>query len=845
MAREFEFRSFAISSDSSFCPGSGSWPLDCHEILLHSEDIDMLRVSAFGYVVVSCKYPLHSSPGSTYNADTRSSNEYVTCCRAIPDDAMAPGEVCVPSWIMRNAGMVAGEKIHVTQLSAAQGTPFPTCTRLVVSPVALERGIYDFVPDKLGNGQVLSISHRLPLDQAIRRRVAGCLARAGSLLAVELLGQITIMRVKEVHIISSSLDSVSGNHGDESVGPQMSNYKVPAGERQLQQERLGHGYTLDSANFCEITSASEIVLQGTEGRFTGSKDEIISSPNRQERMKMRSPGLNPIMRSGDVSPREALQRFDARCRGREVWISRAPSMEATIDELHALILLAVETVAYTGSNSVSLGVSSANHETSHSAPSKEHVNAVDVALAARSPPGTIQNFPTLSTSRQRWSKTNKSIGGSLGILDVLPNGIALCGPAGVGKTLALDVICEDLSVHHAVHIVRLLGPQVLADISYSNGGSRGEASSAGGTLLARALVEARDHAPAALVFDELDAIFDSLGGEREGALGEGARTGAALLAFLDDASLVPGVAVVGATRRSPRGARDAGWTYADNASVEGSRLAMPAAFLKQGRFDRFVEIGPPTQAGREGILRVLLGMSGWRLESLDAGRTPVVNPKLPQSVHQFPGGTRSRDVDRREGNCTEVRSAVDHSEQTESVAEWARRLSSVTPGMLAGDLDRLVRAMRTRVARRLQDLGQTMAPSAWPLRAKKATVQPGSLSLDVVTWQDAMGAVATIVPRALRGMDVTSPSVGANSGSGSTWASVGGFVKARQKLQRLVQWPWQHPEAFARMGISAPAGALLYGPSGCGKSLMAQVLAHECSANFVWVRSSELLSRCV
>ncbi|CAN0145597.1 unnamed protein product, partial [Hapterophycus canaliculatus] len=77
----------------------------------------------------------------------------------------------------------------------------------------------------------------------------------------------------------------------------------------------------------------------------------------------------------------------------------------------------------------------------------------------------------------------------------------------------------------------------------------------------------------------------------------------------------------------------------------------------------------------------------------------------------------------------------------------------------------------------------------------------------------------------------------------ATWDSVGGFSEAKRRLQRLVQWPWLHPEAFARMGVSAPAGALLYGPSGCGKSLVAQVLAAECLANFLWVRSSELLSR--
>ncbi|CAM9597507.1 unnamed protein product [Choristocarpus tenellus] len=162
---------------------------------------------------------------------------------------------------------------------------------------------------------------------------------------------------------------------------------------------------------------------------------------------------------------------------------------------------------------------------------------------------------------------------------------------------------------------------------------------------------------------------------------------------------------------------------------------------------------------------------------------------------------------------------------------WAERLSILTPGFVGGDLTRLIEAARAHAFRRRQRERGVEVVSA---QDSETTVPPlGPMLL----WTDALMAVAEIVPRSLLGVEVSS------SRRDLTWEAVGGYGVAKDRLQRLVQWPWQHPEAFARMGISAPSGALLYGPSGCGKSLFAQVLASECLANFVWVRSSELFSR--
>lgn len=45
------------------------------------------------------------------------------------------------------------------------------------------------------------------------------------------------------------------------------------------------------------------------------------------------------------------------------------------------------------------------------------------------------------------------------------------------------------------------------------------------------------------------------------------------------------------------------------------------------------------------------------------------------------------------------------------------------------------------------------------------------------------------------------------------------------------------------MGVHSVSGILLCGPHGIGKTYLAKILAAECNANFVSIKSSELLSK--
>ncbi|KIP01719.1 hypothetical protein PHLGIDRAFT_336943 [Phlebiopsis gigantea 11061_1 CR5-6] len=145
-----------------------------------------------------------------------------------------------------------------------------------------------------------------------------------------------------------------------------------------------------------------------------------------------------------------------------------------------------------------------------------------------------------------------------------------------------------------------------------------------------------------------------------------------------------------------------------------------------------------------------------------------------------------------------------------------RTVASRAHGYVGADLSAVVREAGTSAIRR------------W--LASQPDAAPPKLTFD-----DLSSALTSIRPSALRSVFLDTATV--------RYADIGGQAATIQKLRECVEWPIRRPEAFARLGVKAPKGVLLYGPPGCSKTMLVRALATESGVNFVAVKGPELLNK--
>lgn len=152
-------------------------------------------------------------------------------------------------------------------------------------------------------------------------------------------------------------------------------------------------------------------------------------------------------------------------------------------------------------------------------------------------------------------------------------------------------------------------------------------------------------------------------------------------------------------------------------------------------------------------------------------------------------------------------------------------LARVTHGFVGADLAALAREAAIDAVRRIMPR----------LDLAEQTIPPEVLDDLCVTREDFLSALKRIQPSAMREVMVQMPNV--------TWDDIGGVGDAIEKLKEGVELPLRNPDAFRRLGIRPAKGFLLYGPPGTGKTLLAKAVAKEAEANFISMKSSDLLSK--
>lgn len=179
------------------------------------------------------------------------------------------------------------------------------------------------------------------------------------------------------------------------------------------------------------------------------------------------------------------------------------------------------------------------------------------------------------------------------------------------------------------------------------------------------------------------------------------------------------------------------------------------------------------------------------------------------------------------------------------------KLAKLTPGFVGADLSDLVStAGSNAIARSVKNLKEEAAameideeasssPAIVELRRLLKVVDDESsedLALEI-TNDDCFQALPEIQPSLKREGFATIPD--------TTWADIGALESIRNDLSNRVVKAILHPEEYARVGITAPTGVLLWGPPGCGKTLLAKAVANESKANFISIKGPELLNKFV
>ena len=345
-----------------------------------------------------------------------------------------------------------------------------------------------------------------------------------------------------------------------------------------------------------------------------------------------------------------------------------------------------------------------------------------------------------------------------------PRGILLHGPPGCGKTMIANAFAAELGVP----FIALSAPSIVSGMS-------GESEK----VLRDHFEEAKKVAPCLIFIDEIDAITP----KRENAQREmEKRIVAQLLTCMDDLSLEKtggkAVIVIAATNRPD---------------------SLDPALRRGGRFDKEINLGVPSEAVREQILRAL------------------TREMLLSGSFDF------------------------------------RQMAKLTPGFVGADLNDLVSTAGAAAIKRFLEAlkseasvmeidsdaasasGKVMELRRLIKRAKEPPVE-GAIAVST-TNDDFLTALPKIQPSSKREGFATIPD--------TTWADIGALRPVREELLTAIVEPIRSPEKYERVGITAPSGVLLWGPPGCGKTLLAKAVANESKANFISVKGPELLNKYV
>ena len=391
-----------------------------------------------------------------------------------------------------------------------------------------------------------------------------------------------------------------------------------------------------------------------------------------------------------------------------------------------------------------------------------------------------------------------------------PHGILLHGPPGCGKTLVANAIAGELDIP----LLSISAPELITGMS-------GESEQ----RLRQLFTDALHNSPCILFIDEIDAIMP----KRDNAQREmERRIVAQFLTCMDSLSNNSNstshstVIVIGATNRPD---------------------SLDSALRRAGRFDREIELSIPDQSARSGILQTMtksmkcepnidfdlitkktVGYVGADLVALCKEAAVIAVNRIFQSLQN---DTTNNDViDMTDSIQDESNNVVPNDTMVDDNTQLIHSLinnninSHMTPSQLQTHHELINRSNTSLL-----------------LRSKSTPLTDEQLSPLYITTVDFLNAISKVQPSCKREGFTSVPDV--------TWNDIGALDELHDELSMCILQPIKYPQQFISIGLSVPAGVLLFGPPGCGKTLVAKAIANESGASFLSVKGPELLNQYV
>jgi len=296
------------------------------------------------------------------------------------------------------------------------------------------------------------------------------------------------------------------------------------------------------------------------GRF--DREIEITVPNRDERVEILQIHTRGMPLADDVDLGKIADNTHGFVGADLAALSKESAMKAL--RRHISQLNMDQDIPQEVLNNITITVNDFNNAQMEADPSAMREVMVEIPTVTWDEIGGLKNSKQEILESIKWPLSHPERFKEMGIRP--PKGILLYGPPGTGKTL----IARAVATRTNANFISIRGPQLLSRWM-------GESEKA----IREIFKKARQVAPCIIFFDELDAMAPvrtvDTGSKAMGRIVN------QLLVEIDGLEVLKDVVVVAATNRPDM---------------------IDPALIRSGRFDRAVFIGPPSETGREEILKI-------------------------------------------------------------------------------------------------------------------------------------------------------------------------------------------------------------------------------------------------